>query len=49
MVEGEIKEYTTKDKTMEKIVEIKRNHLSVLAMHHSQTTPSTERAHKDTL
>jgi len=49
MVEGEIKEYATKDETMEETVEVKRNYLSMPAMHHSQTTPLTERAHKDTL
>jgi len=48
-VEGETKEYATKDKTTEETVEVKRNHLSVPAMHHLQTTPSTERARKDTL
>jgi hypothetical protein len=49
MVKGETKEYTTKDKTMEETVKIKYNHLSILVMHHSQTTLSTEGAHKDTL
>ena len=49
MGKGETQEYATKDKTMEKTVEVKRNHLSMPAMHHSQTIPSTERAHKDTL
>jgi len=34
---------------MEETVEVKRNHLSVLAMHYLRTTPSTERARKDTL
>jgi hypothetical protein len=34
MVEGETKEYTTKDKTTEKTVEVKHNHLSVLVMHY---------------
>jgi hypothetical protein len=34
MVEREIKEYITKDKTTEEIVEVKYNHLSVPAMHH---------------
>jgi len=48
-VEGEIKEYATKDKTMEETVEVKRNHLSILAMHYSRTTPLTERARKDIL
>jgi len=49
MVEGEIKKYATKDETMEKTVEVKRNYLSVLAMHYSWTTPLTERACKDIL
>jgi hypothetical protein len=49
MVKREIKEYTTKDKTMEKTVEVKHNHLSILAMHHLQITLLTERAHKDIL
>ena len=49
MVEGEIKEYAIKDETTEETVEVKRNHLSVPAMHRSRTTPSTERARKDTL
>jgi hypothetical protein len=49
MVKGEIKEYTTKDKTMEKTVEVKRNHLFILAMYYLQTTLSTERAYKDIL
>ena len=47
-VEGEIKEYVIKDETTE-TVEVKRNHLSVLATHYSRTTPSIERARKDTL
>jgi hypothetical protein len=47
-VEGETKKYATKDETTE-TVEVKRNHLSVLATHHSRTTLSTERARKDTL
>jgi hypothetical protein len=34
MVEGEIKEYTIKDEIMEKIVEVKCNHLSVLVMYY---------------
>jgi len=33
MVEGKIKEYITKDKTME-TVDIKRNYLSILATHY---------------
>ena len=49
MVEGETKEYTTKDETTEEMVEVKRNHLSMPAMHHSRTTSSTERARKDIL
>jgi len=48
MVEGEIKEYAIKDKTME-TVEVKRNHLSVPVMHYLQTIPLTERAYKDIL
>jgi len=48
-VEGETKEYATKDETMEETVEVKRNHLSMPAMYHSQTTPSIERACKDIL
>jgi len=47
-VEGETKEYATGDETTE-TVEVKRNHLSVPAMHRSRTTPSTERARKDIL
>jgi hypothetical protein len=39
----------TKNKTTEKTVEVKHNHLSILVMHYLQTTPSTERAHKDIL
>jgi len=48
-VEGEIKEYATKDETIEETVEVKRNYLSVPAMHYSRTTPSIERACKDIL
>jgi hypothetical protein len=33
-VEGKIKEYTIKDKTTEKTVEVKHNYLSVLAIYH---------------
>jgi hypothetical protein len=47
-VEGETKKYVTKDETTE-TVEVKRNHLSMPATHHSRTTPSIERACKDTL
>jgi hypothetical protein len=48
-VKKEIKEYAIKDKTIEKIVEVKHNHLSILIMHHLQTTLLTERAYKNTL
>ena len=48
MVEEEIKEYVTKDETTE-TVEVKRNHLSVPVTYYSWTTPSIERACKDTL
>jgi hypothetical protein len=34
MVKGEIKEYTTKDKTIKETVEVKYNHLSILVMHY---------------
>jgi len=33
-VEEEIKEYVIKDETTEEMVEVKRNHLSVLATHY---------------
>ena len=46
MVEGET---TTKDKTIEETVEIKRNYLSIPVMHYLRTTPLTKRARKDTL
>ena len=49
MVEGEIKEYAIKDKTIEETVEVKRNYLSMPAMHYLQTTLLTERAYKNTL
>jgi len=49
MVEGEIKEYATKDETIEETVEVKRNHLSIPAMHYLWTTLLTERARKNTL
>jgi len=48
-VEGEIKEYAIKDKITEKTVEVKRNHLSVPAMHYLWTTPLIEKARKDIL
>ena len=41
---GETKEYATKDETTEETVEAKRNHLSIPAMHHSRTTPLTEKS-----
>jgi len=34
MVEGETKEYAIKDKIIEETVEVKRNHLSILATHY---------------
>jgi hypothetical protein len=49
MVEGEIKEYATKDETTEETVEVKRNHLSMPAMYYSRTTLLIERARKDIL
>jgi hypothetical protein len=49
MVEGEIKEYAIKDKTTEETVEVKRNYLSMLAMHYLRTTLLIERAYKDIL
>jgi hypothetical protein len=49
MVKREIKEYITKDETIKKIIEVKRNHLSILVMHHLQTILSIERAYKDIL
>jgi len=49
MVKGEIKEYATKDKIIEEIVEVKRNYLSMPVMHYLRTTPSIERACKDIL
>jgi len=49
IVEGEIKEYVIKDKIIEETVEVKRNYLSVLAIHYLQTIPLTERACKDIL
>jgi len=48
MVEGEIKEYATKDE-MTETVEVKRNYLSMPATHYSRITPLTERAYKDIL
>jgi len=38
-----------KDKITEETVEVKRNHLSMLAMYYSRTTPLTKRACKDIL
>jgi len=49
MVEGEIKEYTIRDKTMVETVEAKRNYLSIPATHYLQITLLIERAYKDTL
>jgi len=49
MVEGEIKEYATKDEMTEKTVEVKRNYLSVLATYYLRTTLLIERACKDIL
>jgi len=49
MVEGEIKEYAIKDKTLEETVEVKRNHLSVPAIYYLRITPLIERARKDIL
>ena len=45
MVEGEIKEYVTKDEIME-TVEVKRYYLSVLVTHYLRTTLLIERAYK---
>jgi len=49
MVEGEIKEYIIKDKTIEETVEAKRNYLSMLAIYYLRATLLTERAYKDIL
>jgi len=49
MVEGEIKEYAIKDKTMEETVEVKCNYLSMPAMYYLWTTLLIERAYKDIL
>jgi len=49
MVEGEIKEYATKNKTTEKTVEVKRNYLSIPVMYYLRITPLIERAYKDIL
>ena len=49
MVEGEIKEYATKDETIVETVEVKRNYLSMLATYYLQITPLIERAYKDIL
>ena len=49
MVEGEIKEYATKDKIIEETVEVKRNYLSVLVIYYLRITPLIERAYKDIL
>ena len=49
MVERETKEYAIKDETTKETVEVKRNYLSIPAMHYSRITLLTERARKDTL
>ena len=46
MVEGKTQE---QDEIMEKTVEVKRNHLSMPAIHYLQITLLTERAYKDIL
>jgi hypothetical protein len=48
MVEGETKEYATKDEIME-TVEVKRNYLSIPATHYLRITLLIERAYKDIL
>jgi len=49
MVEGEIKEYIIKDKTIKEIVEVKRNYLSILVMYYLWIILLIERAYKDIL
>jgi len=49
MVEGEIKEYAIKDKIIEETVEVKRNYLSILAMHYLRITLLMKRACKNIL
>jgi hypothetical protein len=49
MIEGEIKEYAIKDETIGETVEVKRNYLSMLAIHYLQITLLIERAYKDIL
>ena len=49
MVEGEIKEYAIKDKTTVETVEVKRNHLSMLATYYLRITLLIKRAYKDIL
>ena len=49
MVEGEIKEYATKDEMTVETVEVKRNYLSMPAIYYLQITPLIERAYKDIL
>ena len=49
MVEGEIKKYAIKDEIIEETVEVKRNYLSMPAIHYSRIIPSIERARKDIL
>ena len=48
-VKGETQEYATKDKTIEKMGEMKCNHLSVPVMHHLQTILLIEKAYKNIL
>ena len=49
MGKGEIKEYATKDETMEETVEAKCNYLSIPAIYYLRIIPLIERARKDTL
>ena len=49
IVEGEIKEYATKDEITVETVEVKRNYLSIPATHYLRTTLLIERARKDIL
>jgi hypothetical protein len=49
MVKGKTKEYITKDKTTEKTVKVKYNHLFILAIYYLQTTLLIKGACKDIL
>ena len=49
MVEGEIKKHAIKDEITEETVEVKRNYLSILAMHYLRIILLIERAYKDIL